>query len=338
MDNIAILPKLDREFLFTETAEKLDIPPLLVEKDFWVTWILNHLSKLDVADYLYFRGGTSLSKAYSAINRFSEDIDLGIDPSKLLPEFKAELYEAHTRAQIGKIVGKLRKSARQFVVGEFKNQLVDNITKVLGGHEWEMKSEKIDRLVHLKFYYPQSLTSTNYLSDYVLPSVKLELDARAAIQPHKIISITPFIAAYFENQFTEKSCQIETVTIERTFWEKAALLHRVFIKQANLPERFSRHCYDVFQLAQQQKIKRVLNKKELLQEVIDHNKIFYEQTDKIYRGALTGQLRLIPKVNLLKDLENDYQKTKVMIFHSEPSFSTIVNKLTNLQRLINKML
>jgi len=338
MDNIAILPKLDRMFLFTETAEKLDIPPLIIEKDFWVVWILNRLSKLDVAYYLYFRGGTSLSKAYSAINRFSEDIDLGIDPEKILPELTVELREAPTRAQSGKIISKLRKTTRQFVEGEFKNHLAEEIVKILGDHEWEIKSETADRLVHLKFHYPQSLASTHYLSDYVLPSVKLELDARASIQPHKKISITPFIASYFENQFTEKSCHIETVTIERTFWEKVALLHRVFIKQENLPERFSRHCYDVAQLAQQQEIKSVLDKKELLQEVIDHNKIFYEQTDKIYRGALTGNLWLIPKAELLKDLENDYQKTKVMIFHSEPSFNTIVDKLTDLQRLINKIL
>jgi len=335
MDNVAKLSKLDREFLFTETANELDVPPLLVEKDFWVVWILNIISKQEIGESLYFRGGTSLSKAYGAINRFSEDIDLGVDPARIYPQILNDLEQAPSRAQRSKIIQRLRQATRTFVEGDLIKSINNGIAHVLREDDWQMEIVIQDRLANLKFHYPRSLQDSNYSTSYIPPSVKLEPDGRASINPSVAKEIAPFLTKQFPDQFIEKSCSIMTLSAERTFWEKVALLHRVFIKPEALPARFSRHCYDVLQLANHLDIFEKPRTKELLSKVIEHNKNFYEQTANTYAGALSGSLRLIPSDIQIKNLEADYENTKVMIFQSEPKFSTMISKLHELQEIIN---
>ena len=116
MDKIATLPVEDREYLFTETAGRIGtILPIIIEKDFWVVWTLKHLFSLDIAKYLCFRGGTSLSKVYGVIQRFSEDIDLGIDRSLFNFDDKRDLYSCKTSSQEEKALKKLNKSTRIFL-------------------------------------------------------------------------------------------------------------------------------------------------------------------------------------------------------------------------------
>src|SRR6056297_1328166 len=77
----------ERNEIITECGARLGTPTVIVEKDFWVCWMLGVLFQSSFADSLVFKGGTSLSKVFGAINRFSEDIDLSVSTEFLgLPE------------------------------------------------------------------------------------------------------------------------------------------------------------------------------------------------------------------------------------------------------------
>ncbi len=338
MDKIAVLPIEDREYLFTETANRIGgMISLITEKDFWVVWSMKHIFSLsEISDNLIFRGGTSLSKAHSMIERFSEDVDLGINYKFFGYEGGDDPLHAPSNSQRKKILKKLRREVRHYLTGEFKRRLTENFTDVLGKENWSLECKRDGRIIQFYFYYPHSLPEGYYQSSYIPPTVKIEIDPRASTQPQMSKEISPFIADYFPDQFDEKNCFIITLNAERTFWEKVALLHRIFIGREKLPERFSRHCYDVVQLARQEKIKNSCKNGELFFKVIKHNKKFYEQTDANYLGAIDGDLKLIPGEKLISELKYDYLEMKDIIFGEYPEFDVLIHELKELENKINK--
>jgi len=336
MDKIAKLPLKDRKYIFLQSAIEIENIPLITEKDFWVVWAMKHIFGLDnVSKHLIFRGGTSLSKAHSIIERFSEDVDLGIDYKYFGFIGSRDPNNASSKTQRIKLIKQFRRKVREYLETDFKEMLTQSFGEVINDENWSLDCEQDGRIIQFYFNYPRSLSEENYYSDYIRPTVKIEIDPRASLDPFGTKSISPIVAKYFSEHFETPNFQVNTLNAERTFWEKVAMLHRVFIAREKLPPRFSRHCYDVVELSKSQSILNNLKNLELFKIVIEHNKKFYQQTDANYLGALDGHLTLIPKDNLLSELKNDYIETKNMIFGDAPSINEIITELNSLEMKLN---
>ena len=336
MHKIAQLPVLDRRHIFTESAIEIGNIALITEKDFWVVWAMKHVFELgEISNQLIFRGGTSLSKAYSYIKRFSEDVDLGVDYKYFGFIDDRDPNNAPSKSQRIKLIKQFRRKIRQYMENDFKEMLSQSFGKVIIDEDWSIECQQDGRIIQFYFNYPRSLKKINYHSDYILPTVKIEIDPRASLEPLETKSISPIIADYFPDQFDEVGISINTLKAQRTFWEKVALLHRIFIGRDKLPKRFSRHCYDVAELSKTKSIQDSMENLELLKKVIEHNKKFYEQTDKNYLGAINGNIKLNPNANLIVELKNDYIETKNMIFGNEPDFDSIITALKEIENKIN---
>ncbi|MBL7046875.1 MAG: nucleotidyl transferase AbiEii/AbiGii toxin family protein [Candidatus Marinimicrobia bacterium] len=337
MNSIAKLPIKDRRYIFTKTATHIENISIITEKDFWVVWAMKHIFGLDeISDHFIFRGGTSLSKAHSIIERFSEDVDLGVNYKHFGFTGERDPINAKSKSQRIKLIKQFRREVRHYLENDFKDILTESFGKILGDKHWSLDCQQDRRIIQFYFNYPRSLTQNNYHTGYIAPTVKIEIDPRASNEPFETQNISPIVAEHFPEQFEERSIPVKTLNAERTFWEKVAMLHRIFIGREKLPERFSRHCYDVVQLSKQELIKNTIQNSELFLKVIDHNKKFYEQTDANYLGALDGNLKLVPKENLSGELKNDYWETKNMIFGEEPEFDVLIKELKELEKRINE--
>ncbi len=339
MDKIAQLPLQDRKHIFLQSAIEIENIPLITEKDFWVVWAMKHIFSLDnVSKHLIFRGGTSLSKAHSVIERFSEDVDLGIDYKYFGFTGSRDPNNAPSKTQRIKLIKQFRRKVREYLETDFRGMLTQSFEKVINDENWSLDCEQDGRIIQFYFNYPRSLPEDEYFSDYIRPTVKIEIDPRASLEPFATKTISPIVVDYFAEHFETLNFQVNTLNAERTFWEKVAMLHRIFIARDKLPTRFSRHCYDVVELSKSNSILNSLKNLELFKTVIEHNKKFYEQTDENYLGALDGHLTLIPKDNLLSELKNDYIETKNMIFGKEPNIDTLITELKSLENKINLMM
>ncbi len=339
MDKIAQLSIRDREHIFFQSAIEIENIPLITEKDFWVVWVMKHIFGLgEVSEHLIFRGGTSLSKAHSIIERFSEDVDLGIDYKYFGFTDSRDPNNAPSKSQRNKLIKQFRRKVREYLETDFKEMLTQRFGEVINDENWSLDCEQDGRIIQFYFNYPRSLSEENYYSDYIRPTVKIEIDPRASLYPFGIKTLSPIGVDYFSEHFETPNFQVNTLNAERTFWEKVALLHRIYIAQEKLPPRFSRHCYDVVELSNSKSILNSLKNLELFKTVIDHNKKFYDQSDKHYLGALKGNLKLTPSDDLLSELKNDYIETKNMIFGNEPKFETLITELKSLENKINQMM
>lgn len=339
MDKIAKLSIEDRNHIFLQSAIEIENIPLITEKDFWVVWVMKQIFGLgDISKHLIFRGGTSLYKAHAIVKRFSEDVDLGIDYKYFGFSDNKDPNNATSKSQRIKLIKQFRRKVRQYLEVDVKEMLTHSFMKVIKDKNWSLDCKQDGRLIQFFFNYPRSLSKEEYFSDYILPTVKIEIDPRASLEPFETKTISPIVSDYFSEYFDNASIQLNTLNAERTFWEKVALLHRKFIAQEKLPERFTRHCYDVVELSNSELILGKISNLELFNTVIEHNKKFYDQKDAHYLGALEGKLKLTPNDELLSKLKNDYVETKNMIFGNEPEFDTLISELKILENKINQMM
>ncbi|HEV3210896.1 MAG TPA: nucleotidyl transferase AbiEii/AbiGii toxin family protein [Chthoniobacterales bacterium] len=243
MDAVLDLNPQQRAELFSATAQQTGIGAVVVEKDFWVCWTLGELFALPViGGHLIFKGGTSLSKAFKLIRRFSEDIDVSIDRVFLgfggtnEPEAGASNKEKQRR------VDALKLACQKKINSDLLPALESTIrAKVRAGERWSLKSDASDPDGQtLLFEYPSILSPTS--TGYVRRAVKIEMGARADNWPSDIKSVTPYVAELFPESFKEGICRIKVLSAERTFWEKATILHAEFHRPPNkaMPARFSR--------------------------------------------------------------------------------------------------
>jgi len=226
MNSFLLLEAARRRQLCEEVETKLDLPAASVEKDFWVCWTLRELFTLpEFGSHLTFKGGTSLSKAWKLIERFSEDIDVVIDRDFL--GFGFGDAQAPETAPSGKQRDKRLeglKSACQILI---RDRLEPALHKVLRnklpkGLSWTLKpdADDVDQQT-LLFQYPAAFSTGAYLR----PVVKIELGARSDTEPSVVPEIRPYLAEALPGEFKDSAFRIRTVAAERTFWEKAMLLH-----------------------------------------------------------------------------------------------------------------
>jgi len=336
LNDFISLPQVDREYLIRSTAERIgNIPPITIEKDYWVVWILEKLFSFDYADHLYFRGGTSLSKVYSVIDRFSEDIDLSIDRTFFNFDDN-EITACSNVSQMDKLVRDLNKKNKDFLQGRVLNDLRVIITHSLSNDIWNLEYERDGRQYWLVFTYPQSLPDKSYSEDgYIKPNVKIEIYNNQDNDPWQQEEIIPYISKHFPDAVTPVDCSIRVVSLRRTFWEKVALVHSYIERGKFSGDRFSRHLYDLYCIARSSQLDEIVKDISLLEKIIDHREVFYRQPSANYQKILNGELNLIPTGDLLDSTKADYSRMDEMIYEESPELADVIKMLNIIQQRVN---
>lgn len=346
MDKVARLPAADRAALFGETAAARGVADTIIEKDFWVCWTLKRLFELQKGDApaLVFKGGTSLSKAFGAIRRFSEDIDLTFDRAQLGYSGERDPErESIGKKQAGNLIKDLARDVEKHIAEKLLPALRAAIVQHLGeptNGDWLLEIDADDPLT-VNFHYPVVLTRTGYDGmAYITPRVKLELGARGDPWPTETKVIRPYAADDFPHFFDDPDCTVTVLSVRRTFWEKVTALHAEAHRpnDSPMPQYLSRHYYDVAMLLDTEDGKAAFADFELLDQVAKHKSIFFRSGWASYETARPGTLQLIPAADRIKDLRADYRDMALMMFDDKPmSFDDVLARLRSLQDAINAL-
>jgi len=344
LDEFAQLSAGDQAPYLRTAADAMGLPANVIQKDFWVTWLLKKIFMLD-ADIgpFTFKGGTSLSKCYNVITRFSEDIDLGVERKTLrnsAGNFYADdafFYQAPSKTKRLERVDELNAAAIDFLHNTLAPRLRDLITDVLGTGGWAL--ERRDDGHKLYFVYPQDGGAET--SRYSRPEVLIEFGTLDA-WPTEERTISAYLATYVDALSSMEGVKVRALDIGRTFWEKAVILHQY----AHLPEgqqfrrEQSRHYYDVVMIARSSYAKRCFEEIGLLAQVVRYKDAFYPVGYARYDLAADPQtLVLVPPNHVRAQLESDYAgMAGEMIFPNPtpPTFTELEQELTRIQDLLRQ--
>jgi hypothetical protein len=324
--NFHSLDKTEREAIFNAIAYEKGMTPFAVEKDWWVSRTLEIIFQMDIAKHLVFKGGTSLSKAWKLVNRFSEDIDLAID-KEFFEGYKGNISKAQ--------IGKLRKVAGAYTTGTFFEELKQAFEKkgflsldfvVIEANDSDQDPRIID------IYYPNIISSN---SEYILPRVQIEVSCRSLREPFSVLNFGSLVDELFEGRdFTEPLFEVPTVNPERTFLEKLFLLHEEFHRPAEKMrvDRLSRHLYDIHHLSKAGISEKAINDKELYETIVAHRYKFSRVGEVDYNLHHPKALNPIPPEEVIADWEADYSKMKENMIYEEnkPSFADLITSLNEI--------
>lgn len=363
MHKFIALPSAERAVILNEAANRLGMSPLIIEKDLWVCWTLQHLFSLpEIADNLIFKGGTSLSKAYGLIERFSEDIDLTISREFLgLDESQAPNMTDISNKERKRRVEALQDRAALTVQTRLLPLLKQVIGDALPQQEWDISVDEHDNQC-LLFRYPQALSYNKgvirhgslvaqlvtplippsiggvAVESYIRPSIRLEFGARGGIEPKERKTVTPYAAEVLPDLFAGVNVELTVLKAERTFLEKLTILHALHHadRGKTLKGRMSRHYYDVAMIARNPVAQSALTQPELLQAVVENNRLFFGGNQSIGDTAKIGSLKLLPKPDAIAALKADYQAMQEMFFGEVVGIEELLEGLAELEKRINK--
>lgn len=316
-NNFYNLNKNDKLQIIKQVAEQQNLPYFAIEKDWWVTQTLAIIFEMKMAEHLLFKGGTSLSKAWHLISRFSEDIDLALNREYL--GFESGLI---SKSQ----VKKLREKSFEFVTTTFYEALQKAFAKK--GYadvtfDFENLGDGDQDPVSILIYYP---AVTEY-SKYVLPRVKVELGSRSLKDPFTNCEIVSFLGEQFPNlPFAGTAINVTCVNPERTYLEKLFLLHEEFKKPKDKirVERLSRHLYDITKIYNSKHKDKAYNQ-PLIVSIIEHRERFNAMRGVNYHTLYPPNLNPIPPEETIKAWEDDYKTMQSnMIPEDSPSFSDLL--------------
>lgn len=342
MDEVARLSSRDRADLFLAAAAATGLNPRIVEKDFWVCWTLRRVFTLPgTGAGLLFKGGTSLSKVYNAIKRFSEDVDLSFNRKDLGYPDTDELI-AMSRKQREATLEAISQRCRELVTGEYIDRLRTELATHLSGPtgHWEIVVAEDDASGQtLSFRYPRALAGGRTDAPaYIVEAVRLEFGARSDHWPAEDKTLSAYAAEALPEQFRDAGVHVRVLAAERTFWEKATILHMWHHAPADKPflDRQSRHYYDLGMLINQEIGARAMANHALLLEVAKHKSVFFQAGWASYGTAKPGSLRLLPTPDRLDVLRKDFAiMRRELLFDSTPTFDEIITTLAGAERLIN---
>ena len=322
-----------QRLVIEQTAAKLNLPVQAIEKDLWVTAILQVLFTLPCAHGLVFKGGTSISKVWNAINRFSEDIDLAIDRS--LFDLDGELTK--------KQVKKLRKVSSMFVREDLFGQLCEAIasTPLYGLCEIEAQPDGVGdstypepRIIYVKY---ASLFSDKI--DYILPVVKIEAGARSLLEPTLNVAIKSLVDVALPSITTSLvDVEVRTAVAEKTFLEKCFLLHELFSRGVAVSaNRRSRHLYDLHMMMRKGIDKRAVYDDELWNTIHHHRSTLTSISGVDYTPDIRSRIVLTPPAECVEDWKIDYQAMQgSMIYNNPPSFEELLQSMAELEMAFKK--
>ena len=321
------LPKAKQIDLFNQLSALTGMQAQAIEKDAWVTLILRMLFTSDVKDVLVFKGGTSLSKAYQLIERFSEDIDLAIDRTYL--GFKGELTKGQIR--------KLRRKSHDFVSTEMVEILklqLDNYGITRNLYNINVENTKIsdqDPEI-IQVIYKSVFQEITYLPKRVL----IEIGARSLIEPYEEKKIQSIIKEnYPDTEFSETEFDVKTVIPEKTFLEKLLLIHEEFQKNKEKVryQRMSRHLYDIGQIINTEYGKRAIENTQLFNEIIKHRKKFTPIKVVDYENLTFESLKIIPRNDFFELYKKDYKEMQEsMIYGKSLEFKKLIEIIKQIEK------
>lgn len=337
------LPTAERALVINEAAGRLGLVPLIVEKDFWVCWTLARIFEVEaVAPHVVFKGGTSLSKVFGAIQRFSEDIDLAVSP-QALGFAAAELDEAPSASQRRKRVQALEAECECCVSERFRPALEAAIAAKLGApqHTNGWLRYEIDALAgtpNLLFTYPSALAQAG---GYITKQVKLEFGALTDQQPTGTHGIAALLAQTpgvdLARAYDDLRANVVALEITRTFWEKATILHAEHHRPLDLPnrDRFARHYADFEALWRHPSRDDALVRLDLFEDVVRHKSRFFSSGWTHYETARPGTFRLVPPPARLAALARDYATMAPMFIGVPIQFDVMLQRLQAAERQLN---
>lgn len=328
----------DRTYMLEKTEEAhLGVGQAAIEKDWWVSVTLKALFQTDCAGSLIFKGGTSLSKGWGLIERFSEDIDLAISHSF----FGINKSNKSQR-------DKLRKLSRAYIQDTLSLQLderlkdmgisgyqIENVTHVenRNGEIVPIDSDKDPTVILLHY---DSLLSRKI--DYIPPRVKIELSCLSMDEPVEERQIRSLICESFPEEDTDAVCRIKTVVPTRTFLEKIFLLAEEFQKEKPRSMRMSRHFYDLERLMDSDFGKSALADRTLYDAIIEHRKAYYALKDVDYSLHHPNTINILPPESVLDDWRQDYSNMqRYFIYGQSLDFDQLMKRIQELQCRLRNM-
>lgn len=326
------LSTADKQAIFSEVAAQINLPTTAIEKDWWVVRTLELVFASSIAPHTVFKGGTSLSKAWNLIDRFSEDIDLALDRRFLG-------FEKKDNEMSGSQVSKLRKLSAKFIAEKYFPELAERFQNAglkveikLG----EIKTDDQDPLI-IEIYYPSVTESMSYLK----PRVLIEVGSRSLIEPFTNRSFTSMVGEKFRGrEFADGNIVIPTVNPQRTFLEKVFLLHEEF----QLPtekikvDRKSRHLYDLEKMMDTEYGMAALGNTALYETIVQHRAKLTPLRGVDYTNHTPDKINPIPPDAVLLAWANDYKAMQEsMIYNPSLPFSKLIERMHELKSRINNL-
>jgi predicted nucleotidyltransferase component of viral defense system len=322
MSNWLSLEREQQINLFTQAGAETGLPPFSIEKDAWVTLVLRMLFASELKGHIVFKGGTSLSKVYNLIKRFSEDVALAIDRSYF--GYEGVLSKGEIR--------KLRRKSHDFSLNVMPKVLNSQLV------EYGINTELYDIYVPNNEVSDQDpeIVFVNYKSvfeeaSYLPNRVQIELGARSLNEPYSVKEIGSLIDDNFgEFTFAEKSFEVKSIIPEKTFLEKMILLHEEFQKPTEKikSHRMSRHLYDIYTIHNTEFGKSALKDEKLFRAICTHRAVFTPVRGINYKELQLNDLSILPIGDFLDSYKDDYQEMKENMFYGEsPEFEELIETI-----------
>ena len=324
------LPPDARVDIFNQISTNTGMPAFAVEKDWWVVQTLANVFVTTAAPALVFKGGTSLSKAWGLIQRFSEDIDLVID--RVFFGYDGDLsgnQRKNLRIEAGKY-------AEEKFLAELKQWFAGNDIDLNGIHIVDGDSDQDPRIIHV--YYPNLIAPPGYME----PRVSIEIGTRSLMEPHTQRSFGSLVdEQYKEAPFAQPFINIPAVNPERTFLEKIFLLHEEFKRPSEKMrfKRLSRHLYDIVKLCKTDVMDKALNDQGLYATIVEHRYKFTRVGEIDYHLHQPQAINPIPPAEVLEAWKDDYQTMTEQMFYDEepPTFKEIIEQMKVVTKRINDL-
>lgn len=328
------LEKTAQAEIIYASALTMKVDPIIIEKDLWVVLALHTLfdqnQEYNTHKALTFKGGTSLSKAYQAIERFSEDIDITIDRKYLGLQITDEELKTFSRKQRDKTLQELAIQGHTFIKS-LQPQLESKLSSLISHGNITINFSQSDPL-SLEIFYPSCIKSS--YNSYIKHRIYIEFGVRGDSYPTETRTVRSYLHETIK-QLSDVDVSVNVLLPIRTFFEKVTLLHAQAHTEDTY-ERLSRHYYDLHQLVQKGYLKEATAQIELLQSVISHKSLFFASKKASYESILIDGLKLLPSEHKLHELRKDYQAMELMIFGKYPSFEEIINSIQEIETSLNK--
>jgi hypothetical protein len=336
----------ERRDLFVGAADRLRINEQNIEKDFWVCWTLNALFNELEADgpRLLFKGGTSLSKGYGLIERFSEDIDITVFREDIGQPATVEELEALSGKKRNARLKAIKAACQEYIQGPMLEQLSELLrqtlqTSNLNANRARVEADPADPDGQsLLLWYPTSTVEGNA---YIRRAIKIESGAKSALDPHASANVKPYIADDLPN-LDLRVGNVTTVDPSRTFWDKIVILHglrRWWDRRGELRgggQRVSRHYYDVYRLLASETGRKATDDAEMSEDCVRHARMFFNRPDLDLASAVAGSFALTPHDGMLADLRRDYEAMSGMVFGPIPTVDAVVAAIADLEDRLNQ--
>lgn len=336
----------ERRDLFVGAADRLRTNEQNIEKDFWVCWTLDALfNELEAGGpRLLFKGGTSLSKGYGLIERFSEDIDITVFREDIGQPATVEELESLSGKQRNSRLDAIKAACHEYIQGPMLEQLSALLRQTLQTANLNADRTRVEAdpddpdRQSLLLWYPTASTEGNA---YIRRAIKIESGAKSALDPHAPVVVKPYIADDLPNLDLAVG-NVTTVAPSRTFWDKVVILHglrRWWDRRGELKgggQRVSRHYYDVYRLLASEVGQNAEGDTSMAEDCVRHARIFFNRPDLDLASATPGSFALAPHNGMLADLRRDYEAMSGMVFGPIPNVDEVVAAIAELDQRLNR--